>query len=238
MNKSLFVCIAFHYDPNRLQYLYRVIDNLLHYDCPVTIVVDTNVNDLVIDRPVIVYPHTDLAHPFHLTWQHRKHINENIDKYDVFYYTEDDILLPYNNYLNYLENFEMLWPNEVPSFIRIENFNGEQFVTDIVEPQHVHCVLKKQNKLFYQLNPPNNYNGFWIMPQPELKRTLMSIFLREHESREHASSYVAWELCKPTIIEIKHNVVSEKCYAYHLPANYAKSSESKHGKLNPKNIFL
>jgi|ERR1019366_2083926 hypothetical protein len=241
MKKSLLVCVAFHYNPDRLQYLNKVVDNIiLNYPKDTDIIIDTNVefvNNWHHLLNIDICAHTNLTHPFHLAWQHRKHILRNIEDYDNFAYFEDDTLLPYENYLNYLENFKLLFPQYVPAMIRIEEKGGEQFVTDIIEPQEQVQTLDKLGRFYSELKAPNNYNGFWIMPAKDLKWSMISNFDRVHQSREHAASYVAWELQKPTMIQIEDGVVSEKCYAYHLPNNYSKSPESKNAKLNPKNIF-
>ncbi len=248
-DKKFLVCIASHYNEDRGIYLKQVIGNLLSYDIDIHIIIDTNTipeQDNYLDWPdtrVEVCEHTNLEHPFYLTWCHRRHIKDNIDNYDYFAFFEDDMLLPYKNFLNYLENFEILWKSgRVPAMIRIEEFNGEQFVTDIIEPQtSIHVQIDFTHdpfRKYWDLKAPNNYNAFWIMPQQALKESLLSNFERLHESREHAASYVAWELQKPTMIQIENGVVSEKCYSYHLPSNYAKSPESKHGKIKPQNIFL
>ena len=244
MKKYLLICIAFHYSRDRIKYVYELINNFNNnYKCSFDIIIDTNLivhhtdPGFTLMENVTICEHKDLTHPFHLTWMHRKHIKENIDNYDNFAYFEDDILLPYENYLNYIDNFKLLFPRFVPAMIRIEEKGGEQFVTDIIEQQQATDLLSAGGREFTQLKPPNNYNGFWIMPAKELKETMLTTFDRVHESREHAASYVAWELQKPTMVEIENGVVSEKCYSYHLPNNYAMSPESKHAKLNPKQIF-
>jgi len=257
MKKDLLICITYHHNKERLQYLHSLLANFANtYECSLDVVIHTNSKELNLDDyplPIKIIVHENLGHPFFLAWRHREYIKQNIDNYEVFYYTEDDILLPYENYLNYLDTFKLLFPlGFVPAMIRIEEKDGEQFVTDIIEPQKrekfiqffngkssktVEDIVKIKINEYIEIKPTSNYNGFWIMPGKELKETMLTNFDREHQSREHAASYVAWELQKPTMIQIKDGEVSPLCYSYHLPNNYAISPESKNAKIKPKNIF-
>jgi hypothetical protein len=117
--KKLLVCIPHHHSEDRLQYLSEVINNCLSYPMDVHIIVDTNEHNEMIEKynpNVSVAYHNNLEHPYNLTWQHRLHILDQIDNYDYFMYIEDDMLLPFENFLEYLKNFELLYPiNCVPS---------------------------------------------------------------------------------------------------------------------------
>lgn len=270
MKKSLLVCIAFHYNPDRVQYLTKVLSSFINeYECTKHIIIDTNVESLppectLNNHPDIeVVSHTSMEHPFHTTWFHRGHMKRNIDNYENFFYLEDDMYVPYKNYLNYLDNFRLLWPNHVPSFVRIEEFNGDRYITDATERQHANPV-QICGKWFCNLKNP--YHAFWIMPQKELKETLIEDFIRTSDSRVTAASYPMWELNKEPVVELQfeklvasrelaasflmwglikkplvqmdRHSISELCYSFHLPNNYANCPDSIHGKIKPENIFL
>lgn len=240
---SLLVCIPFHNSDHnrseRLGYLTKIIDVLTkEYEEEVTIVVDTN-SDKELNFNAEIQVHPNLEHPFHLTWMHRQHFKDNIDRYDVFMYLEDDMYLPYKNYLNYLENFKILFPKYIPSFVRIEtkreNGISTEYVTDITVKQQLKTV-EIGGKQFTNLQQP--YHGFWIMPQDALKKTLREDFVRLHTSRETAASYPMWELHKTPMIETEDGQISDKCYSYHLSNNYANAKESPFAKIQPKDIFI
>lgn len=238
MRKSLLICIAFHYNPERLKYLTEVINNFVDgYDCELDIIVDTNTNwmDGLSIHGVKFFFNENLEHPFHLTWVHRKHIKENIDNYDNFLYIEDDMLLPYENYLNYLENFKTLYPYAVPSFVRIERKDGQDYISDIPKTQQLQ-IVNKGGKQFHAFPFPYNYHAFWIMPAKELKDSMKSDFVKLSDGREFGAMYVGWELKKPAMVEIENGLVSKKCYSYHLPNNYALG-DGENGKIKPENIF-
>lgn len=241
MKKDLLVCIAFHYNhpSDRIDYILEVIRNYQNNYNSFDIIIDTNskyIEHTLRIENVKVALHENLQHPFHLTWMHRKHIKDNIDNYDNFMYVEDDMLVPYENYLNYLENFKLLWPRAVPSFVRIEENNGEQFISDVPKQQqlHIHHINGKQ---FHSFTFPYSYHAFWIMPAKELKETMNNEFVQLSDGREFAASHVAWGLNKMPMVELENGQISKKCYSYHLPNNYATSPGTPNGKIKPENIF-
>lgn len=222
----LLITIAFHYAPERVKYLVQLTNYIqAWYEVPVDIIVDTDVDKRYIAPRIKFFIHPNLEHPFHLTSCHRKHIVDHIDNYDVFCYIEDDEVLPYENYLNYLENFKLLYPKYVPSFIRIEEKDSIEYVSDVLEKQKLD-IIEVGDKQFAALPFPQNYHGFWIMPQKELKESINENFLKVSDGREFNAMWVGWGLNKPALVEIENGQVSKKCYSYHLPNNYALDRKS------------
>ena len=240
MKKDLLVCIAFHYAPERLKYLHSVLANFINtYEVSLDIIIDTNSDTFtLLDYPadIKIVSHTHLEHPFHLTGMHRQHIKDNIDNYENFYYVEDDELLPYENYLNYLENFKALYPKYVPSFVRIEVKDEVEYISDIPEKQPLE-IIEVGGKQFNAFKFPINYCGMWIMPQKELKGAITEDFTKLSDGREFNAMFVGWGLQKPALVEIENGLISKKCYSYHLPNNYALSEGTPNGKIKPENIF-
>ena len=142
--KKILVCICHHYSEERLEYLNKVIKNCLSYPMDVKIIVDTNRIVHSVNNSVELRVHNDLSHPYNLTWKHRLSMLDNIDNYDYFMYLEDDMLVPFDNFFEYIKNFDLLYPiNCVPSFIRIEENNGKEYVTDVIEEQNNVLVSKQ-----------------------------------------------------------------------------------------------
>jgi hypothetical protein len=166
---------------------------------------------------------------------HRRHFLDNIDVYDYFMYVEDDMLVPYNAFNEYINNFDTLWDMGcVPSFIRIEAYNDRQFATDIINKQNIEPIIVN-DKTFATLSEP--YHAFWIMPQKQLKESINSKFTDLNTSRENAASYPMWTLNKNPLIRIENNEISELCYSYHLANNYAPNPNTPFGKIEVKNIL-
>ena len=88
---NILVCIAFHYDPYRLVHLKKVLDTFIetYTEYNIHIIIDTN-NDFThnfVDTyfsnyrdKLHIVVHGNLSHPFHLTWMHRKHMFDNVDR--------------------------------------------------------------------------------------------------------------------------------------------------------------
>lgn len=232
-NNKLLVCIAFHNNPDRLVYVNKLIENYSKYKIQVDIIVDTN-EYVELDGNLTVCIHK-LKHPHYLTWVHRKHFKDNIDNYDYFMYVEDDMLVSYKSFCEYIENFNIVWElGYVPSFIRVETLEDKEFVTDVICEQSIEPIFIK-NKTFITLEYP--YHAFWILPNKELKETLTPNFVREEICRENAASYPMWELNKIPIVRIENDQINELCYSYHLANNYVVNPNTTFAKIEVKNIL-
>ena len=231
VKSRLLVCIAFHYVESRIDYVKQLLNNYATYKVDVDIIVDSN---LYIDLNAQVYVH-DLEDPYHLTWTHRKHFIDNIDNYDYFMYVEDDMLVTYEAFNEYISNFNALWElGCVPSFIRVEHYNGKKFVTDVISKQSVN-LISVNGKSFTTLSQP--YHAFWIMPNKQLKESITQDFTKLDISRENAASYPMWGLCKTPMVRVENNQISELSYSYHLANNYASDPNNCYGKIEVKDIL-
>ena len=238
-NKKILICIAFHYNKERLQYLEKVVENFLNYKLNVHIIVDTNKN-FKFNHNVEIKVHEDLEHPFLLTWVHRKYIYDNINNYDYFIYSEDDMLIPYDNFINYLEDFNLLYNKGfVPCFIRLEQDNNEYYSTDICETQINRQTVEVNGKTFANLTL--SYFAFWIMPKNELQESFKQnrfFSITDGRIREEAASYAIWSLNKIPVILLNKNEINKLTYCYHLPNNYANDKTSPNGKINIKQLIM
>lgn len=234
-NKTLLVCIAHHYNPEKIKYLKKIIERFLSYDLSVTIIIDTNSDDLLklqyemCYNDVFIYVHANLRNPYHLAWKHRKHMKNLIDDFDYFMYIEDDMDLPFENFVEYLNNFELLFPNYIPSFVRLEELEGKYYIVDMKTVQKINDyeIIVHVEKRFISLIYP--YCSIWIMPTKELKETMTDYFVKESINRENAASYTKVELRKkPLVMLDDDNKISPLCYSYHLPNTYVNKKGNKH----------
>lgn len=233
--RDLLICIAHYSAPGRLQYLRRILEEFAKYELSHDILIDTDVAGLDVrgDNITTVH-HTSLAHPFHLTWQHRKHMRARMERYRWFAYFEDDLLLPFENFLHYMDNFALLWPKHIPAFLRVETLDGVEFALDVTHRQALNPIAIQET--FCSLDQP--YHACWIMPQWALRESMTPEFDRVSESREVSASFPMWELNKAPLVELDGNQISRKCFVYHLPNNYCRAPESPHGKIRVEEIFL
>ena len=195
-----------------------------------------------LDPRILIHVHDNLSHPFNLTWTHRSHIKENIEQFRVFMYAEDDMDIPFSNFINYLDCFPILWSQKfVPAFIRIEVRDGIYYNTEMRDP----LVVNKENDIielgcrkFTRARFPLPYHAFWICPQKELKEIIHdegeNFFRWEtnlNQRRERAASLLIWNkipgnelhsVSSPGLLQLNHSgtQVSPLCYSFHLPNNY------------------
>jgi hypothetical protein len=250
----LLICIAFHYADSRFQYLKTVLHRFLNtYEIPLKIIVDTNSYETEVllreqfpkecnSSRIEIKVHEELIHPFCLTWAHRFHFKRLINDYALFMYLEDDMDVPFENFKNYIQNFSILWPRCIPSFIRVErDLSGNKFCSDqlIVHRVPESQLLHIGSKRFICLQ--NDYCAFWIMPQEALIARMTPNFARwetEGHIRETAASFPNWELKMPALVEVdSQGKVSEKCYTYHLPNNYVLQEGTPLGKLSVNSLL-
>lgn len=231
LKPRILICIAFYYREDRILYLEQLLDNYSAYNAEIDIIIDCN-SAINLNAKICVH---NLEHPHYLTWVHRKHFADNIDKYDYFMYVEDDMLLKYEAFYEYICNFDALWQlGYVPSFVRLEYYNGKIFVNDVTIQQTLNPIIIN-GKQFTNLSQP--YHAFWIMPHKQLKESMNKNFIRFETSRELAASYPMWELKKTPLVRIENNEISELSYSYHLPNNYACDPNKKLAKIEIQNIF-
>lgn len=249
---KLLICIAHHYTKESLPFLCKVISIIqTEYKCDYKIVIQTNSNQALdflyrkfSNIEVIVY--YNLLHPYHLTWQHRHYMKEHINEYDVFMYLEDDMIIHYEQYTNYLDNFYNLWPTYVPAFVRFElndNLN-KKYIVDLGKITYNKTELKCiNNKFFYKIH--RVYNGCWVCPKEQLKSKIDCADFTDsgelHLTRERAASLVTWSLNNNCLVEIKQKEdtfsFSELSLIHHSTNKYVHLKDLPFSKYTNEEIF-
>lgn len=246
MNGSLLIVITYHHAEHRLQYLKTVVQNILDtYKCNFNIVIVSNVDrkEFLNDASVLWAHYSILEHPFHLSWKSREVINYYKDNFDWFLYIEDDMLIPFEAYKSYTEKFVQLWPNYVPSFIRVEkDENGVEYVTDIIHRQKVKYIVDLKGRKYTSFQFPMNYCACWCMSRDSLSQSMRPDFVRLSDSRETAASYPTWELGKKALVEIEkvdgNWQVTDNCKIYHIANNYVGKNILGLATIKVEDIFL
>lgn len=104
---------------------------------------------------------TAVVHPYYLTWENRKIVEETINDFDVQVYIEDDIAFDINTLNYWIDNKDICLSNQYNlGFLRIEFDNDSQaYFTDLVSwPQNTIEI----DGQFFLVNDVNPYCGFWI----------------------------------------------------------------------------
>ena len=169
--------IVFYYSEDRIVYLLKIINEIKKYKYKTDIFIHTNkkflINNLIkYDNKLKVVVHNlSNINPFKLTWITKTYMRKFIDNYDIFIYSEDDILI-YNDSFNYWLNYkDICFQNKYNlGFLRIEYLNNKNiYLTDISssfdKPEFIYI-----NNIKFLVNHKNPYYACWIYDKDIMKK--------------------------------------------------------------------
>lgn len=170
---KILIAIASYGEKND-DYLNTLLQSLREIPYEKDIILQSNIEKKLGDdiQCFVGLPNPD---PRSLVFAHRQLFIDNLNNYDLFLYTEDDILITQQNIEAFLEANNILLDHQVPGFIRYEiNQNNETLLTDIHYPYHwisksVRCV---QSKLFAQFT--NKHSACYLLTQSQLSTAIKS----------------------------------------------------------------
>jgi len=111
---------------------------------------------------------------YYLTWASRKLLSLQRNQYDFFLYQEDDIFIPKNTFIYWLNNKdECLNNNSNLGFLRIEIKNDEEYISDLTEKLTKEKYINGNKYIINDINP---YCAFWIYDKKELNNWIKSKF--------------------------------------------------------------
>lgn len=269
------VSIAAHYVPERVPYLARVLEGIATWSRPeVSVTVVTN--DLTIaDEPLIQgtrklltrrgfslqFDQTEgLAHPWHLTWWHKQHLQDWYAREgtpeDLFMYIEDDIVVDRDN-IAYFQRFLPAAKQKgcIPGFLRYEtlpdgtimspDYRGYQQVQDVqrmtldgqdfVAPEFSYWagfVLDRELCKEYFRSPWSDIDSADEMPQS-----------RNHSCRVQSAWALTFEnvpdgLPSRYVVPVDSDLDPLKsCLVWHSANNYTVSKTHNFGTVRMDEIF-
>jgi len=156
------------------KYLAQVIAEYRSMGYSVDIVVQSNVpKQLGPDVQVLVGLPT--PHPKSLTFGHRKVFAERLRDYDLFIYTEDDILITERNIDAFRQAASVLPDTEVAGFLLFENAtDGTRFFPDLFGYFHWDVnslrIRGKEEFAFFT----NEHAACFVLTQPQLRKAIDS----------------------------------------------------------------
>ena len=186
-------------------------------------------------------------HPFYLSWKCRRIMEKQKNNYDVFVYTENDILFKKNNFNYWLQNKDICKNNNYNlGFIRVED-NKKKGIYAI----DIFLKLKKfisiNNRKFI-INDNNSYCAFWIYDNEEFNKFIRSNVWKfkwktrfQHYGDIRAMSAIGWHgrfmgRYKETLIPLKNNRIDINSIVYHLENKYSITNHGP-GSLKIKEIL-
>ena len=227
--------ISFYYIENRICYLNKIICETNKYDFITDLYIHTNSESLKKENfstytngnITIIYHDLKDIHPYYLTWKCRDLLKTQKNYYDIFIYTEDDILIPFGAILYWLEYSKKLIKYGCNlGFVRIETKDNEEYITDLPGIKLQSTV--NLDNIDYCVNNINPYCAMWIYNKEEFNKFVDSKYydinnIHGYEIRE--KSAIGLHGCmtdwyKGTLIPLIDNKLNEKCKIYHLPNNY------------------
>lgn len=252
---SLLAHIPFHYVPQRWQYLERVLAALGEYKLErVVAVVDSNTSDVCalvegLSLPghidVRVDVHENLAHPFGLTWAHRKNMARSLESFDTFMYLEDDIHVPWKTFEAWLRRQDVVGRRGyIQGFLRVESdVAGRAVSTDWRRPLRRPRVIQIGEARY--VRPEAFYQACWVYARSVMQRFVAtdawvrgfhrwSSVTRGHRNlgdANYAREFSAFGMAcatpgRPRVLlpVDAHGQIARDAWVWHLPNNYAQGS--------------
>jgi 2-polyprenyl-3-methyl-5-hydroxy-6-metoxy-1,4-benzoquinol methylase len=113
--------------------------------------------------------------PWSLPFGHKRIFAENVDRYDLFAYSEDDMEVTEANIRSFLRMTGELQPDEIAGFLRYEqNENGDCSLPDVHGPFHWRPESVRQRGEYTIAEFTNEHAAFYLLTQEQLKRAIAS----------------------------------------------------------------
>jgi len=221
---------------NRINFLIKIIDSYKKISTNLDIFIHINkklLNKYKIKDVNYILHNLSLEDPHLLSWKSRKLIHEQKDIYDVFIYSEDDILFTKKNF-DYWINFKgiCIKNNFNLGFIRVEKNNNKIYSIDVTTKLNKYLIINNNRFIVNDINP---YYAFWIYDRQELDKFINSNIWNFNWRNEFSygvreMSAIGWHGLKMTrykdtlIPLVKSNkkkyIVNLDSLIYHLTGNY------------------
>jgi 2-polyprenyl-3-methyl-5-hydroxy-6-metoxy-1,4-benzoquinol methylase len=180
----LLVAIA-SYGNKNIAFLKRIIGTYQRMSIDVTIfVLSEAAKDLGPDVNVMVG--LPSKNPWSLPFAHKELFAKNVERYDLFVYSEDDMEVTEENIQAFLQVTPALDDDEIAGFIRYEiDPSGSWSLPDVHGIYHWKPETVKSRGSYTVAEFSNEHAAFYILTQSQLRRAIASGgFLREpYESR-------------------------------------------------------
>lgn len=198
--QNLFVAISFHYDIQRLSYLYENLETISRWQTRVDCCIGTNEPEKLLaflhnaslatsfTQKVTICPLQDLSFPYLLNWRTRESMEVAFASplnYTAFIFVEDDLFVTWDALLKWDEDIQILQPhNFTRTFFRYEISpkDGRPYSLDYVG-KGTHRVktffrddIKRDARVFVQAGGEASYSGMFVATRELLSRFIASSF--------------------------------------------------------------
>jgi hypothetical protein len=239
---KLWVNLCFYYVEDRLENFKRTINNLSNIP-NIKIVIDSNVNfDNNLDIRV-----TELADPYHYTWEHKKYMPEFLaSDYTHFAYLEGNIDVTKKTFDYWNQTRSLFLKNNlnfIPAVHRIQkDKEGQIYSLDCTHHQRHRPIIKVNGQDFVFLSEP--YQGMFIMDKELVEEHMQSQYYsfgqkQSYGIRESANlgnMYVNVPSGFPHRAALPLNNL-EASMVEHFGTDYHNNPSSPHAKIKIENLF-
>lgn len=162
------------YGENNLVFLKDIINRYQSMPMEVDLMVVTEALKSI-DLGVKMIVGLPIKNTHSLPFAHKKIFAENIDRYDLFIYSEDDIKVSKENIEAFVSVTSQLKPNEIAGYIRFEvGKNNNVFLPDVHGGFHWKPNSVKFRGDYTVAEFTNEHAGFYILTQAQLIRAITS----------------------------------------------------------------
>jgi 2-polyprenyl-3-methyl-5-hydroxy-6-metoxy-1,4-benzoquinol methylase len=124
--------------------------------------------------------------PWMLPFAHKTIFAQNVDRYDFFIYSEDDIEVTEENIRSFIDATAVMEPDEILGYIRYEICpDGTKLLTDVHGAFHWKPNSVRHRGKYTIAEFSNEHAGFYILTQFQLRRSIASggFLIGPHEGR-------------------------------------------------------
>jgi len=228
MRSSKVLVTVANYGTANDRYLARLMAEYQAMSFSVDVVVLSNVTKRLLPHSELRIVDLQGEDPWSLPFAHKKVLAERVDDYDLFIYSEDDILFTELNVRAFLDLSSVLPSDELLGFLRFEEApNGERNYPDV--HGHFHWDPKSVRRGGQDLvlaHFTNEHSGCYALTQPQLRRCLTSggFMVNPHRGRyglaETAATDPYTQCGFRKVICISH---IDSFLVHHLPNKYIGS---------------
>ena len=256
---KLAICVAFHFAPDRLQYLETLCANFPNLARQVDVTIITNATGMEeiaaisglgnkYGLTLSIFSPVGLGHPYLLPWSHfpvmrEKHADPS---FTHFLYQEDDLLVRQQTVGYLLEAREFLrGAGLLPAILRVERktTGAEWYATDVigsVTMETCSIVVDEPGTIGF-INLRSCYQAMYFLDRESMAEHLGGESshpdfgtwkIRERASQGLAFSGVpeGFRFRYVVPVHLDSQMIDERCFVHHLPNTYAMNPASLFGK--------
>jgi 2-polyprenyl-3-methyl-5-hydroxy-6-metoxy-1,4-benzoquinol methylase len=171
--RRVLVAIA-SYGEKNLHFLKKIICDYRQMSMEVRVIVNSEAPK-ALDADVTNIVGLPTRNPHSLPFAHKRIFAENLDRYDLFIYSEDDIEIKEQGIQAYLRATAVVEPDEIVGHVRYEiGPDGTMFLPDVHGQFHWRPESVRRRGDYTIAEFTNEHSGFYILTRAQLQRAIES----------------------------------------------------------------